>query len=93
MKKNSLMDSLNKAAGKNNKSIEEKLSVRERKESNKNTYTPISRVGKKAITGFFEPEVSKELKMLIVEQDTSNQELIREALNDLFIKYGKKPIA
>jgi hypothetical protein len=92
MKKNSLMDSLNKAAGKTSDIIEKKLEVREKKESN-NSYVPHSRVGKKAITGFFEPEVNKELKMLGLEQDASNQDLVKEALNDLFIKYGKKPIA
>jgi hypothetical protein len=87
------MDSLNKAAGKTSNVIEKKLEVREKKESNNNSYVPQSRVGKKAIAGFFEPEVNKELKMLGLEQDASNQDLIKEALNDLFIKYGKKPIA
>ena len=50
--------------------------LREKKESN-NSYVPHSRVGKKAITGFFEPEVNKELKMLGLEQDASNQDLVK----------------
>jgi hypothetical protein len=54
---------------------------------------PPSRVGKKAITGFFDPAVSKQLKQLALEEDKSSQALIAEALNLLFEKYAKKPIA
>lgn len=85
------MDSLTKAAGKKTLTIEEKISEKPKQENH--NYTPASRVGKKAVTGFFEPEVSKVLKILAIEHESSNQDLIREALNDLFIKYGKKPIA
>jgi hypothetical protein len=31
--------------------------------------------------------------VLAAERDTSCQELLREALNDLFKKYGREPIA
>lgn len=54
---------------------------------------PPSRQGKKAIAGHFDPAVSKQLKQLALEQDTTVQALLGEALNDLFEKYGKKPIA
>ena len=54
---------------------------------------PPSRMITKAITGQFDPSVSKQLKMLAVTQDSSIQELLREAINDLFTKHGKNPIA
>lgn len=54
---------------------------------------PTGRVGMKAITGFFDPAVSKQLKQIALEEDSSIQALLREALNDLFTKRGKSPIA
>jgi hypothetical protein len=51
-----------------------------------------SRIGKKAITGHFEPAAARQLKMLGVESDRSIQSLLEEALNDLFRKHGKSPI-
>ena len=62
------------------------------------TVTPIgsrapSRIGKKTVAAHFDPAVSKQLKHLGLERDTSTQALLREAINDLFAKYGKPPIA
>ncbi|BAZ19365.1 hypothetical protein NIES4073_02350 (plasmid) [Kalymmatonema gypsitolerans NIES-4073] len=54
---------------------------------------PPSRQGKKAIAGHFDPAVSKQLKQLALSQDKTVQTLLAEALNDLFEKYGFKPIA
>ena len=54
---------------------------------------PASRVGKKTIAAHFDPAVSKQLKQIGLEHDRSTQELLREAINDLFTKYGKAPIA
>lgn len=54
---------------------------------------PPSREGKKAISGFFDPAVSKQLKQLALDQDASVQALLAEALNDLFVKHGQKPLA
>lgn len=45
------------------------------------------------ITGFFEPEVRKQLSYLALDQDKTSQALIGEALNLVFAKYGKSPIA
>lgn len=39
------------------------------------------------------PEVMRQLKMLAAERDTTQQKLWAEALNMLFSKYGKPPIA
>jgi len=55
--------------------------------------TPPSRQGKKAITGFFDPVVSRQLKQLALNEDRTIQLLLAEALNDLFEKYNQKPIA
>ena len=52
-----------------------------------------SRVGKKTVAAHFDPAVSKQLKHLGLERDTSTQALMREAINDLFAKYGKSTIA
>ena len=52
-----------------------------------------SRTGKKAISGFFEPEVSRQLKALAALEGRTVQGMIGEALNLLFEKYGKDAIA
>ena len=57
------------------------------------TYTPPSRRGTKAVSGHFDPAVSRQLRAIALDEDSSVQELLREALNDLFIKRGKAPIA
>ncbi|MDD2465282.1 MAG: hypothetical protein PHI97_14900 [Desulfobulbus sp.] len=51
------------------------------------------RVGKKQ-TIFHMPEAAKkQLAILAIESETTQQALISEALNDLFKKHGKPPIA
>jgi hypothetical protein len=53
-----------------------------------------SRRGKKTIAGFFDPAVSRQLKQIALEEEGSSvQELLREAINDLFEKRGKSRIA
>ena len=52
-----------------------------------------SRQGKKALIGYFDPVVSKQLKQIALDLDTTSQELMREALNDFFQKHGKPAIA
>ena len=59
----------------------------------KESSPPLSREGKKPIQGFFPPEVRKQLKTLAIERDQNNQALIAEALNLLFMKHKKPPIA
>ena len=54
---------------------------------------PPSRVGKRAIAGHFDPAVGKQLRQLALDNDTTVQALLEEALNDLFLKHGKFPIA
>jgi hypothetical protein len=51
----------------------------------------LARIGKKAISGYFSPEVSRGLHMLGLEQGLSLQALMGEAFDDLMRKYGKHP--
>jgi hypothetical protein len=51
------------------------------------------RQGTKTVAGHFAPPVSKQLKQLALDLDSNLQELLREALNDLFRKHGKPPLA
>jgi hypothetical protein len=52
-----------------------------------------TREGKKMIAAPVDPAARQQLKMLSAELDRKAEELIREALRDLFTKYGKPPIA
>ena len=54
---------------------------------------PPSRQGKKVIQGHFDKDVHRQLKMLALEKDTSIQGLLSEALNALFERNNKPPIA
>jgi predicted transcriptional regulator len=62
------------------------------KEQKRNSQ-PGSRASKKAISGFFEMEVSRQLKIIAATEDKTIQGLLGEALNLLFEKYGKDAIA
>ena len=52
-----------------------------------------SRAAKRQIAGWFPPEVSRALRILAAEHDTSVQALMAEALDLLFVRYGKPRIA
>jgi hypothetical protein len=54
---------------------------------------PPSRTGKRIVSGHFDPVVARQLKQIALDYDTTVQALLAEALNDLFTKYGKAPIA
>lgn len=51
-----------------------------------------SREDKKLIAGHFDPKVAKQLKLLAVEDDTTVQALLEEALDLLFAKKGRARI-
>ena len=51
------------------------------------------RAGKKTIIGYFAPECLKQVKQMGLDRDKTQQDLLAEALNDLFTKYGKPTIA
>ena len=52
-----------------------------------------TREGKKMIAAPVDPAARQQLKMLSAELDRKAEDLVREALRDLFTKYGKPPIA
>ncbi|MGH9623461.1 MAG: ribbon-helix-helix domain-containing protein [Bryobacteraceae bacterium] len=52
-----------------------------------------SRIGKKALIGYFDPGVSKQLKQMALDMDRTVQDLLAEALNDFFQKHKKATIA
>jgi hypothetical protein len=52
-----------------------------------------TREGKKMIAAPIDPAAHRQLKMLAAELDRKAEDLIREGIRDLFIKYGKLPIA
>jgi len=90
VKKMNLADSLKKAS-EPKKITSVKTSQPEQQESQ--AETPPSRIGKKVIAGHFDPAVSKQLRQMALEEDSTVQALLTEAINDLFAKYGKPPIA
>jgi hypothetical protein len=49
------------------------------------------RSGKKAISAYFSPDVSRGLHLLALEQGVSLQSLMGEAFDDLMRKYGRHP--
>jgi hypothetical protein len=54
---------------------------------------PPSRQGKNAVTFYVDPAAAKQLRRLCVDEDTSVQTVMREALNDFFAKRGLNRIA
>jgi hypothetical protein len=52
-----------------------------------------SRIGMKAITGHFPPQVRYQLRLLAAEQDRKVEDMLAEALNRLFAAYNKPEIA
>ena len=55
--------------------------------------TAPSRNGRKHVGGYFDPAVSKQLRGLALEEDSSVQQLLEEALDLLFQERGKPTIA
>lgn len=51
------------------------------------------REGKSQVLGWFTRDCKKQLKQIGVDQDKTEQALLTEALNDLFVKYGKPTLA
>jgi len=54
---------------------------------------PKTRVGTKQIAAHFPEDVAWQLRALAVERKTTIQNIMAEALNDLFAKHGKPEIA
>ena len=100
MKRNSMAQALSQAAGHNfsRPQVSERpvvVAPREPAEHGPRLLRAVapSRAGKKPVTGFFDPEVSRQIKKVALDKDKTMQELLQEALNDLFRKYDLPPIA
>lgn len=52
-----------------------------------------SREGKAQVSGYYPREVRKQLRGMAAESETTIEDLLAEALNDLFAKYQKPEIA
>ena len=61
----------------------------------KKTITKVtpSRVGKRNISGYFPPDVHKQLRIIAAEEDLTLEEALGDALNVYFERKGKPPIA
>lgn len=82
-KKPSLTDALN-SASKTTENIEQDTEL----QPTTSAHNISSRYGKKLISGHFDPDVHRQLKQLSVNQDMTIQDLLGEALEDLFEKHG-----
>ena len=51
------------------------------------------RIGKQSLNIYLDKNAKKQFAMLGIELEKNQTELVIEALNDLFKKYGKPPIA
>ncbi len=56
-------------------------------------YFAATRANLAKVTAPISPEAHKQFRLLAVETGKKGEGLLREALNDLFTKYGKPPIA
>ena len=52
-----------------------------------------NRAGKVAVTQWVDPLVRKQISLIALDTDRYDYEVVNEALNLLFEKYGKPPIA
>lgn len=58
-----------------------------------NAETKKGREGRQFIAGHILPEAAKQFKLLAVQQDKTTQDMLIEAINDLFAKYDLSRIA
>jgi hypothetical protein len=56
-------------------------------------YYAATRAGKKKVTASLDPAAHKQLRQLGLDRDRTTEALLIEAINDLFKKYAKRPIA
>jgi hypothetical protein len=57
------------------------------------TEAPPSRAGKRLISAFVDPDVLKQFKLTVLENDSTIQETLVQLINYYFKKNGKPPIA
>ncbi len=74
---------------------EKQTGLRENKETRKRAkdQTKTGREGRQFIAAHVTPDAAKQFKLLVVQQDKTVQDMLTEAMNDLFAKYGLSRIA
>jgi hypothetical protein len=82
----------NTQAGQQENSTESK---RTNNQTNKraNTKTKKGRAGRQFLAAHILPEAAKQFKLLAVQRDKTTQDMLIEAINDLFAKHGLSRIA
>ena len=84
-KKVSLSKALNQASQENDNDT----AIQPETSHHKNVYTPPKvRQNRKIISGHFDSAISYRMKRLALEKETTVQNLLAEALDDLFNKYS-----
>ncbi len=90
-KKTNLADAMQKEAV---PAKEKPVGQKKEKRGSTTTYNVApSRVGKKPLTAFFDPDAIKQLKLIGIEEGKTLQGMTEEAINDFFAKHGKAQIA
>ncbi len=90
-KQNILADALKKSIGGDPEPSRE--GTTEKKATTSSKSVQASRQNKKPVNAYIEPAGVRELKILAADTGRTQQELIIEAINDVLIKYGRKPVA
>ena len=74
-------------------SQDDALQTSEKRPAPASGFYAATRAGKKKVTASLDPAVHKQLKQLGLDRDMTTEALLIEAINDLFKKYAKRPIA
>lgn len=82
-----------KAAAQGGAAADEKPSATTEAPAPERVYRARSREGKRPISAPVDPAAKVTLKILSAETGHTQEDLIREAIRDLFTKHGKPPIA
>ena len=69
------------------------LESSEKRPARASGYYAATRAGKKKVTASLDPAAHKQLRQLGLDRDMTTEALLIEAINDLFKKYAKRPIA
>ena len=90
MQKKNLSDAFNEHKAKTEASQEAKASV---PTTSEHSDLPPSRQGKTRLTAWVKPQVKNQIGHIAVDEDISKEQVVCNALNELFIKMGLPPIA
>ena len=77
----------------NDKEIQESQSSTPSVPQQDNEKLPPSRRGKRRLTGWFDPDVHKQIRLIAAEEDKSYEQVFADALNEYFRARGIPPIA